>query len=222
MGTAAVFTPLIYTIKSVQITSIMKKKSAVLGLFILFFTSVPVDHRAAMLHRGIPAQRSGEEVLLKKGTEVTLVLEERVSSDMAQSVAVIGLGVYLDVKVDDFVVINTGRYGEGQVTTRRSGIFGRPGKVTLRAVNVQTVDGQRIPLESQSVVGTGRDRYALAIVVSIVLPAIGVILGPANPWAWWLTAGIGFGFLVRGKEVELQPVETKIRAFVKRDVWIKV
>ncbi|MBV6441702.1 MAG: hypothetical protein EPGJADBJ_03390 [Saprospiraceae bacterium] len=199
----------------------MKMNYSVALVFTLFLAGLPAGNRAAMLRMSASAQRGEGEVLLKKGAEVTLILEEPVSSTMPQSGGVIGLGVYLDVKVDDYVVINAGRYAAGKASARRSGFFGRPGKVSLQALNVQTVDGQTIPLESLPLAATGSDRYALAIVGSIVLPAVGVILGPANPWAWWLTAGIGFGFLVKGKEVEI-PVHTKFRAFVKRDVWIKV
>lgn len=201
----------------------MKSKNRLYPFVFLFFAVCAPQSHASIPRTGTTIHTDSGEVLLKKGTEVTLILEETVSSKMAQMSGVIGLGVYLDVKVDGFVVINSGRYGEGHSKVRRSGIFGRPGKVTVQATSVQAVDGQIIPLECQPIVGTGRDRYALAIVGSILLPAVGVILGPANPWAWWLTAGIGFGFLTKGRDVELNPVDnTKIKAFVKRDVWVHI
>ena len=198
-------------------------KSVYPVLLLLVFLMPPAPGSAAELLPCRPELLRGDtgEVLLKKGTLVTVELIEPVSSDMPQAGSPVSLWVRLNVIVDGKIVINEGRYGEGQATVRRSGLFGRPGRVTVQALNVQTVDGQRIALESLPLVGVGRDRYALAIVGSIILPAVGVILGPAQPWAWWLTASIGFGFLVKGKEVEIPP-KSPIRAFVKRDVWVRV
>ncbi|MCB9317536.1 MAG: hypothetical protein H6569_15455 [Lewinellaceae bacterium] len=166
---------------------------------------------------------SDSSILLPRGTPVSLELLEPASSNNLQVGNVVELSVYVPVTVGDLTLIKANVYAEGEVVrVRKAGIFGRPGSVTLQAVSVKATDGQSIPLESVELTQTGKDRRALAWAGSLILPAVGVFLAATNPVAAAFTLpALGFGLLIKGKDVQI-PAKTKVRAFVKRDVLIRL
>lgn len=170
-----------------------------------------------------PAQTGKKAgVTLREGTVITFELFENVSSRNAVKDGLVELSVYRPIVVDGQTLINDGRYGEGKVSAvRRAGVYGRPGKITVKAVSVEAVDGQRIPLYGEPFSDTGRDRRALAWVLSIGL-TLGALVGLAATKSSFFGVAIFFllsGLLIRGQDVEI-PSKTKFRGVVQRDIVI--
>ncbi|MBK8966692.1 MAG: hypothetical protein R3D58_16230 [Saprospiraceae bacterium] len=170
-----------------------------------------------------PQAHTDSSILLPRGTPVSLELLEPANSNTLQVGNVVELSVYVPVTVGELTLIKANVYAEGEVVrVRKAGIFGRPGSITLQAVSVKALDGQSIPLESIEVTQTGKDRRALAWAGSLILPAVGVFIAATNPVAAAFTLpALGFGLLIKGKDVEI-PAKTKVRAFVRRDVLIRI
>lgn len=169
-----------------------------------------------------PENTGNNGIILRENTEITLELYETVSSRDAVKGGLIELSVYRPIVVDGQILINEGRYAEGKVLeVRRSGVFGRPGKITVAAVSVDAVDGQRIYLNPKPFTNTGRDRRALAWVLTIGL-TLGALVGLAVTKSSLMGVAIFFllsGLLVQGRDVEI-PSKTKLIGVVAKDVTI--
>lgn len=126
--------------------------------------------------------------LLPTGTVVPVRLVTEASSFGRDTVLAV---VDSDVIVDDsLVVIRGGTPVQVTALRRRSGMWGRPGKLLLRFINTRSVDNQIIPLTG-SYMRVGQNDYANACGVSALLCAVTGI-------------GVIYGFFVKGDEVELQ------------------
>ncbi len=169
-----------------------------------------------------PAKSGGAGIILRAGTEITFELFENVSSGTAEGGNLIELSVYRPIVVDGQTLINAGRYGEGKVIkARRAGVYGRPGKITVEAISVEAVDGQRVFLYGTPYSSTGRDRRALAWVLSIGL-TLGAMVGLAATKSSIFGVAIFMllsGLLIRGQDVEI-PSKTKLSGRVQQDIVI--
>ena len=162
-------------------------------------------------------------ILLRKGTPITLELMEDLSSNEADKGSTVEMSVYIPVKSGDATLIKTGVYAEGEIRdARRAGIFGRPGRISVVALTVTAIDGQRISLDSAVEEKSGKDRYGLAWGGSLGIPVVGLILSLSNPLTALIGApALGFGFFIKGKDARI-PARTKIPALVRRDVLIEI
>lgn len=156
--------------------------------------------------------------ILKKGTIVSFITTEKVSSKDGQEYRTISLQVYTDVSIDGKnIVFNHNNYGEAEVTTHKAGSFGRPGKAEITAVSVRTVNGQRIALEGTTTERHGKDKRGLAFGMSLGIPIAGLAMStPPGILVFGIT-----GFFIRGKEAVI-PVRTIIRAKVAEDTLIQL
>jgi len=152
---------------------------------------------------------------LKKGTKVTLMVNDLISSREAESNNVIELTVLKDVKVNGKVVVFEGTFAEGVITdVRRAGIFGRGAKLEFEGINILAADGQRIPIKSLKVKKRGKNRKGMALGASIIIPVAGVLMG--TPLL--IPFGI-IGIFVKGRDVEIQP-GTLVTAKIMEDTEI--
>ena len=163
-------------------------------------------------------------VLLKKGTPVTLELMERIGSDSRrQGGAAVEMSVYIPVKGNGQVLIKEGVYAEGEIVeTKKARGFGRSGQISIRALNVEAIDGQRVSLDGRIESRKGKSRIGLAWLLS--LASAGLLIAVALPsfqLAVLALPALLLGLLIKGRSAAL-PVRTKIRAIIKRDVLIKV
>jgi hypothetical protein len=165
---------------------------------------------------------AGEPILLPEGTVLTLELYETVSSRKKRAGDLVDMGVYKAYIAGGQTLIKENAYAEGKVVlAQRRGVFGRPGRIVVAAVNVESVDNQRIALVGQTIDPPGDDRRMLAWGGSVLLTLAGVIalVATGGPPALALPLLL-FGLLVSGKESEI-PAKTKVQAVVKYDVRIQ-
>lgn len=155
------------------------------------------------------AQAASQEVVLKAGTPVFLVIPDGLGSGGGVSAGhPVSMRVVREVKAGDVTVIAAGASASGVVTEAiQAGSWGKKGALGVRIDHVESVDGQLVPLSgSQS--AEGRSRESTAAVTAIVT---GVICLPLA-----LT-----GFLFKGEEGAIPP-GSEIKAFTGADVTVNV
>lgn len=123
-------------------------------------------------------------VVIPDGTEVRIILKERLSSATAELDQKVRFEVAEDVIVGNVTVIHAGAQAWGHVIERRKrGKFGKNGKLNFTVDFVKAVDGRNIRL-SGTKRREGDNEYAKAGVIA------------------YLTSGVG-GLFVKGKDVEV-------------------
>lgn len=171
------------------------------------------------------AQPAASEVVLEEGTLVSLRLEEAIRSGEAQRSDIVPLVVGINVVAQGQMVINTGAYAEARVTrVVPAKKFGKGGFLEVEVINVQLVDGQRIELAGDPKVKEGRNRKFLAWAVAILAPGTGMIFAAStgNTQAVpFILPFAGLGFLVKGREAEIQANEILLGR-VTRDVTVQL
>lgn len=181
------------------------------------------DVESRPIQPGKTALKSDKDpILLPEGTIITLELYETVSSKNRRAGDLVEMGVYKAYIVGNNTLIKENAYAEGKVVlAQRRGVFGRPGRIVVSAVNVEAVDNTRIALVGQQIDPPGDNRRMLAWGGSVLLTlvaAIALVAVGSNP-AIALPLLL-FGLLVSGKEVEI-PAKTKVQAVVKYDTMIQ-
>ena len=170
----------------------------------------------------VAEQPTGKDpILLREGTVITLELYETVSSKNRRAGDLVEMGVYKAYMSGGTTLIKENAYAEGKVIlAQRRGVFGRPGRIVVSAVNVHAVDNQPIALVGQAIDPPGDNRRMLAWGGSVILTLIATIalVATGGPPALALPLLL-FGLLVSGKEVEI-PAKTKVQAVVKYDTMI--
>lgn len=128
-----------------------------------------------------PSASSGKSLKTPDGEKVRLTLMEDISSATANEGDRVNLTVAEDVKVGDAVIIAKGATAAGTITeTKKKGMLGRGGKLTMSMDQVKAVDGQNIRVRAKSS-REGDDKTGKTV-------AIAVLAGP-------------FALLVKGKDI---------------------
>jgi len=148
---------------------------------------------------------ANKRVLLKRGEIVSLEMIKEINSDNVQIGDVIPLRVSKPVTVEGYKLIHQGAYGEAIVRdVQKARGFGRPGKIVLEVMNVETSDGHRVKLNAQSLlIADGKNRKSLAWVAAIGGVVVVGTTGVVTLGASGVLIGVpclSFGGLVRGKE----------------------
>jgi len=123
-------------------------------------------------------------VTVPDGTEVRLILKERMSSATAEQDQKVRFEVAEDVKLRGVTIIRAGAQAWGTVIeTRRKGKFGKNGKLNFTIDFVKLVDDQNLRL-SGAKSREGQNEYVKAGILT------------------YATGGIG-GLFVKGKDIEI-------------------
>lgn len=190
------------------------------SMAIMSFSSAMPDARVPFV---VSTKAASGGIVLPEGTPVTLEVTEDIASSKSQKGDIIVLFVLKPVVVNGKILVNAGRYAEGKVrNVRRAGVFGRPGKISFEAVNIEAVDGQRVDVQGPMVEYMGRDRRALAWVMSIGLMVVGfAVLGLVAPRLIALAIPLVFvGMAVKGTNVVIESKKI-ISVQVHHDVIIQ-
>jgi hypothetical protein len=155
--------------------------------------------------------------LLQHGTGITFELQKKILTKDVQEGHLVPVVVTQDVVVADqkgqrWVVIRAGQSGQAVVErVQRRGMFGQPGAVTIRVVNVKTLDDTVIPVEGTPLTVRGHGRRGFAWSASIILLVAGVALG-----APWLLPFGAAGVFIKGKNAEMK-FATPLHGYVTED-----
>jgi hypothetical protein len=114
---------------------------------------VPADVLMAMVHapngppRYVPAAKTMFEVTVPDGTIVEVELRSTISSDNIENGDLINFTVVHPVRVKGVTVINKGARASGHISKlKKSGSWGRAGKLGFDMSDVTAIDDSRIPL----------------------------------------------------------------------------
>lgn len=115
-------------------------------------------------------------VTVPNNTLVQMELLETVSSNTAAVGQNIKLKVVSSVKQKGKVVIEGGAIAQGTVSSvDKSGMFGKPGAITIQIKSVQAVDGTSIPVSASRIL-QGQSKQTEAIVVTLLLCIFGLFI----------------------------------------------
>ena len=90
----------------------------------------------------------GESVILTDNTELSLKLNEKLDSSVAQKGEIIEFEVAKNLEIDNKLVIPAGTPGKMRVTkVEEAGQFGKPGKIEVEFLQVRAIDGTVINLK---------------------------------------------------------------------------
>ena len=118
----------------------------------------------------------GKKLKLAEGEVVRLVLVQDISSSTANQGDRINLAVAEDVKVGDIVVIAKGAMGVGSISeTKKKGVFGRGGKLTMGLEYVRAVDGQKVRV-SATARRQGDDNTGKTVGVALFAPYLAFLI----------------------------------------------
>jgi len=146
-----------------------------------------------------------QAVTIPAGIIVKLQNLDALSSKTLKKGDTVRLAAMENVMVGNVVAIPSGSQCEGTVTdVRRSGIFGRDGKLVITYGSIKAVDGSAVPL----IVGDkAKEQYKQMKIAAGASVAGAVILGPV---------GLVGGLFVKGSEVNI-PAGTTMFTEVKTD-----
>lgn len=145
---------------------------------------------------------------LKAGTPVFLVFPTPVSSESVAEGQNVSLRVIREVRVDGVTVIASGASATARVDrVRRPAGWGSPGALTVFVSDVETVDGQNVPLRATQE-AVGQDKQTGAAVTGIIA---GLLCLPSALW----------GFAISGDEGRIA-AGTEVKAFTEADALVAV
>lgn len=126
----------------------------------------------------VPAAAPPGKVVVPERTEVKLTLREELKSGSSKKDQEVPFTVAQDVYGPGRVLlIAAGTPAYGKVTeSRRRGMFGKPGKLNFTCEYVQTADGTKIPLRSESQGVSGKDNQTASIATAILFAPVALFM----------------------------------------------
>lgn len=153
------------------------------------------------------AQPAGVEMKVPDGTQLELELQSNISSKEAQEGDIINFTVVNDVVVNGAKIIERGAPAKARVAVaKKSGRWGRSGKLGWAMQDVLAVDGTRIPLRMEKKMAG--DSKGGTVTTGVIVTSL--VFWPAAP-LW--------GFK-KGKDVSM-PAGKRFEAFVHGDATVK-
>lgn len=193
----------------------MKNLNIIFAIFVLIFNQSIFAASVNTDFNGDNPPKKERKITIKRGTKITLQLNDNVSSQENELGNVVEMMVMMDVKVNGKTVVASGTFAEGLVTdARRAGIFGKGGRIELEGINIRSIDGQRIPIKSVKVKKQGKNRKGMAWGMSILIPAAGILMGTPM-----LAPFAIVGLFVKGREIDIE-AGTLVTAKILEDVIV--
>ena len=153
------------------------------------------------------AQPAGVEVKVPDGTQLELELQSNISSKEAQEGDIINFTVVNDVVVNGAKIIERGAPAKARVAVaKKSGRWGRSGKLGWAMQDVLAADGSRIPLRMEKKIAG--DSKGGTVTPGVIVTSL--VFWPAAP-LW--------GFK-KGKDVSM-PAGKRFEAFVHGDATVR-
>lgn len=162
----------------------------------------PGKPQAAFTYAGPPI-----DVKVPDGTEIEIELKNTLTGEHAKSGDIVDFTVYRDVKIDGVTVFERDASARAKLTmAKKSGRWGRAGKLEWAMQDVQAADGNRIPARfTKREVGDSKgSTVAIAAVASTLL------VGPFSLF-WGLKKG----------RAAIIPAGNRYTVFVEGDTTIK-
>lgn len=154
-----------------------------------------------------PAQPAGVETKVPDGTPLELELQSNISSKEAQEGDIINFTVVNDVVVNGVTVIQKGAPAKARVAVaKKSGHWGKSGKLGWAMQDVLAADGTRIPLRMEKKLSG--DAKGGTVTTGVIVTSL--VFWPAAP-LW--------GFK-KGKDVTM-PAGKRFESFVHGDATVK-
>ncbi len=131
---------------------------------------------------------------IPEGTEVFIEIKEAISSAEVEKGQNIKFIVVEDIIINNMLAIPSGMTGEINIAEySKAGFFGRDGSLTLEVENIETIDGNKIPLVFTEQQKPGTFSQEIAVGASI----LGTIV-LNHP------VGLLVGFFVRGQDMSIE------------------
>ncbi len=154
-----------------------------------------------------PAAPAGVEMKIPDGTPLELELQSNISSKEAQEGDIINFAVVNDVVVNGVTVVQKGAPAKARVAVaKKSGRWGRSGKLGWAMQDVMAADGSRIALRMEKKMAG--DSKGGTVATGVIVTSL--VFWPAAP-LW--------GFK-KGKEVSM-PAGKRFEAFIHGDTTVK-
>jgi hypothetical protein len=155
----------------------------------------PPQSVAQVMPAPVASAPAANTLVLKEGTEVSLIFASELSSKTAVDDDPVNMTLADDLKIGDVVIARKGAIALGTVTNaHKSGMMGKAGELSIRLEYLKT-DDQRIRLRgSKGKEGEGAVGATVALTI---------LFGP-------------IGLIKHGKNVEIKP-GTPLTAFVDQD-----
>ena len=116
-------------------------------------------------------------LVIPSGTPVIIKLDQEVNSKTTTPGMVIKASVANDVIINGKVVIKAGAQCDVTVVnSRKAGIVGSPGSVTISVNSVKAIDGANIPLINASKSEEGKSEVATAVIITILCCILGLLM----------------------------------------------
>lgn len=149
-----------------------------------------------------------QEIVIPAETIIPMVIQDELNSKTAQEGDIVRFAVAEDVLVDDVVVIPRGMEATGTITkARKSGRFGKDGKIEITFDSVRAADSTPVPL---TVGEKTKDEYKRTAGAVGASAAGAIILGPV---------GLVGGLFVHGNDVTIDS-GTTMYAETKEDTEV--
>ena len=154
-------------------------------------------------------QTASGEFTLRAGTQIVVESTQTYTSENLAPGQSINVRVKYNIVVKKQTLIAAGSMGNATISRiNKPKIFGKGGEMIVQVQNIQSVDGQQIPVTGIPMILKGDNRAGLAWGLSIPLFLLTVIGG-------------GVGFLIKGKPAELRSGMT-LNANVASDMEVEV
>lgn len=159
-----------------------------------------------------PNKLANETVDLKvvDGTEIEVSLTNNVSGQEANLGDIVDFTVLRPVQINGVTIFDKGASARGRITTaKRSGRWGKAGKLEWAMQDVQAVDGSRVPARfTKRTIGdsSGGTVAVAAVATTVLLGPLGLLWGLKKGKAAIIPAGNRYTAFVQGDStVKAQP-----------------
>jgi hypothetical protein len=142
------------------------------------------------------------EVKVSDGTEVEVELQQTVSGQELKVGDVVDFSVVHPVQVNGYTIINKGAPARARITTaKKAGYWGKAGKLEWAMQDVETVDGNRMPVRfTRRTVGDskGGTVAVAAVATTVFLGPLGLLWGLKKGKPAIIAAGNRYPVFVHG------------------------
>lgn len=162
----------------------------------------PASGEGAATATTTTAAAAGAEVKVSDGTEIEIELQRNISGQEVNVGDVVDFTVVRPVQVNGVTIIDKGAPARGRITTaKKSGRWGKAGKLEWAMQDVQSVDGNRIPARfTKRSVGdsSGGTVAVAAVATTVLLGPVGLLWGLKKGKAAVIPAGNRYSVFVHG------------------------